>query len=250
MGLPVTPPIAPMLAKPVADIPAGQIYEPKWDGFRAIIFRDGDEVEIGSRNEKPMTRYFPEVVAAVLANFPERAVIDGEIIVADTARNSLDFEALQQRIHPAASRVKLLAEQTPASFVAFDLLALGDEDLTQRPFAERRELLEQALGNARPPVHVTPATRDFEVATRWFAQFEGAGLDGLIAKAPTLTYQPDKRVMTKIKHKRTADCVVAGYRLHKTGDDLIGSLLLGLYDERDVLISVGVIGAFPVATRK
>jgi ATP-dependent DNA ligase len=250
MDLPISPPVSPMLAKPVADIPPDQIYEPKWDGFRAIIFRDRDEVEIGSRNEKPMTRYFPEVVDAIRANFPERAVIDGEIIVADTARNTLDFEALQQRIHPAASRIKLLSVETPASFVAFDLLALGDDDLTERPFAQRRELLEQALAPARPPIHLTPATRDFETARRWFHQFEGAGLDGLIAKAPTLTYQPDKRVMTKIKHKRTADCVVAGYRLHKSGDDVIGSLLLGLYDDRDVLVSVGVIGAFPVATRK
>ena len=244
------PPVAPMLAKPVENIPAGQLYEPKWDGFRSIIFRDGDEVEIGSRNEKPMTRYFPEVVDAVLANFPPRAVIDGEIIVADTGRNSLDFEALQQRIHPAASRVKLLAEQTPASFVAFDLLALGDDDLTERPFAERRELLERALAGAKPPIHVTTITRDEDLARRWFADFEGAGLDGLIAKGPDLTYQPDKRVMAKIKHKRTADCVVAGYRVHKSGEDRIGSLLLGLYDDRDVLVSVGVIGAFPMAVRQ
>jgi ATP-dependent DNA ligase len=177
-------------------------------------------------------------------------VIDGEIVVADAARNTLDFEALQQRIHPAASRVRLLAEQTPASFVAFDLLALGDEDLTGRPFAQRRELLEGCLAGALPPVFVTPATRDLDVATRWFEQFEGAGLDGLIAKAPTLTYQPDKRVMTKIKHRRTAECVVAGYRVHTSGPNAIGSLLLGLYDERDVLVSVGVIGAFPVATRR
>jgi ATP-dependent DNA ligase len=250
MDLPINPPVPPMLAKPVASIPQDQIYEPKWDGFRSIIFRDGDEVEIGSRNERPMTRYFPEVVEAVLAAFPERAVIDGEIIIADTARNTLDFEALQQRIHPAASRVKLLSEQTPASFVAFDLLAIGDDDLTQRPFAERREMLRQTLGNAKPPIHITPATRDYETAQRWFREFEGAGLDGLIAKSPNLTYQPDKRVMTKIKHKRTADCVVAGYRVHKSGEDAIGSLLLGLYDERDVLVSVGVIGAFPAATRK
>jgi ATP-dependent DNA ligase len=240
-----------MLARPIGEIPAGHLYEPKWDGFRSIIFRDGDEVEIGSRNERPMTRYFPEIVEAVLANFPARAVIDGEIIVADTERNTLDFEALQQRIHPAASRVRLLAEQTPASFVAFDLLAVGDEDLTERPFAERRDLLERALADARPPVHVTPLTRDEATARRWFAEFEGAGLDGLIAKDPALTYQPDKRVMAKVKHKRTADCVVAGYRLHKSGDDRIGSLLLGLYDDdRDVLVSVGVIGAFPMETRK
>jgi ATP-dependent DNA ligase len=197
-----------------------------------------------------MTRYFPEVVQAVLAEFPDRAVVDGEIIVADVERNCLDFEALQQRIHPAASRVKLLSEQTPASFVAFDLLALGDEDLTGRPFAERRALLEQAFAAAKPPVHITPLTRDLDTAGRWFAEFEGAGLDGLIAKKPDQTYQPDKRVMTKIKHKRTADCVVAGYRVHKTGDDMVGSLLLGLYDERGVLASVGVIGAFPMATRK
>jgi ATP-dependent DNA ligase len=197
-----------------------------------------------------MTRYFPEVIQAVLAEFPDRAVIDGEVIVADTDRNCLDFEALQQRIHPAASRVKLLSEQTPASFVAFDLLALGDDDLTQRPFAERRALLEQALAKAAAPVHITPLTRDLDTAQRWFAEFEGAGLDGLIAKKPELTYQPDKRVMSKIKHKRTADCVVAGYRVHKAGEDAIGSLLLGLYDDRGVLASVGVIGAFPMATRK
>ena len=250
MDLPINPPESPMLAKPVTDSPPGQIYEPKWDGFRSIVFRDGAEVEIGSRNERPMTRYFPEVVEAVLANFPERAVIDGEVIVADTTRNMLDFEALQQRIHPAASRVKLLSEQTPASFVAFDLLAVGDEDLTGRPFAERRARLEEVLKDARPPVYVTPATSDLETGRRWFAEFEGAGLDGLIAKGKDLTYQPDKRVMSKIKHKRTADCVVAGYRLHKSGDDRIGSLLLGLYDERDVLVSVGVIGSFSMAVRQ
>jgi len=250
MDLPINPPVKPMLAKPVADIPPGQIYEPKWDGFRSIIFRDGAEVEIGSRNEKPMTRYFPDVVEAVLANFPQRAVIDGEIIVADTARNMLDFEALQQRIHPAASRVNLLAEQTPAGFVAFDLLALGDEDLTELPFAQRRARLEEALKDAKAPVYVTPATSDLTTAQRWFAEFEGAGLDGLIAKGRELTYQPDKRVMTKIKHHRTADCVVAGYRVHKSGEDRIGSLLLGLYDERDVLVSVGVIGSFSMAVRQ
>ncbi|MFF5081144.1 ATP-dependent DNA ligase [Actinoplanes sp. NPDC000266] len=250
MELPINPPVKPMLAKPVAEIPPGQLYEPKWDGFRSIIFRDGDEVEIGSRNEKPMTRYFPEVVEAVLANFPERAVIDGEVIVADTERNTLDFEALQQRIHPAASRVKLLSEQTPAGFVAFDLLALGDEDLTELPFAERRARLSEALKSAKPPVYVTPATDDMETARRWFAEFEGAGLDGLITKPKDLVYQPDKRVMFKVKHKRTADCVVAGYRVHKSGDDRIGSLLLGLYDERDVLVSVGVIGSFPMAVRE
>ncbi|GIF05929.1 ATP-dependent DNA ligase [Actinoplanes siamensis] len=250
MQLPFQHPVKPMLAKPVAEIPPGQIYEPKWDGFRSIIFRDGDEVEIGSRNEKPMTRYFPEVVRAVLANFPERAVIDGEVIVADTGRNTLDFEALQQRIHPAASRVTLLSERTPAGFVAFDLLALGDEDLTELPFEQRRERLLQALDKARAPVYVTPATDDLATARRWFEQFEGAGLDGLIAKGRDLTYQPDKRVMFKIKHKRTADCVVAGYRVHKSAENRIGSLLLGLYDERDVLVSVGVIGSFPMKVRE
>ncbi len=244
------PPVKPMLAKPVPSIPPGQLYEPKWDGFRSIVFRDGDDVEIGSRNERPMTRYFPEVVEAVKANFPDRAVIDGEIVVLDRDRNRLDFEALQQRVHPAASRVNLLATQTPASFVAFDLLALGDDDLTGRPFAERRALLEEALGTAAPPVHVTPLTDDATLARQWFEQFEGAGLDGLIAKKAEQTYQPDKRVMAKIKHERTCDCVVAGYRVHKSGPDAIGSLLLGLYDEQGKLASVGVIGAFPLARRK
>jgi ATP-dependent DNA ligase len=197
-----------------------------------------------------MTRYFPEVVEAVLANFPDRAVIDGEVIVADTERNTLDFEALQQRIHPAASRVTLLSRQTPASFVAFDLLAVGDTNLVERPFAERRAMLEDVLKDAKPPVYVTPATHDLDTARRWFAEFEGAGLDGLIAKSTDILYEPDKRVMSKIKHKRTADCVVAGYRLHKSGDNRIGSLLLGLYDERDVLVSVGVIGSFPMAVRE
>ena len=244
------PPVKPMLAKPVPAIPPGRLYEPKWDGFRSIIFRDGDEVEIGSRNEKPMTRYFPEVVEAVKANFPERAVIDGEIVVLRRERNSLDFEALQQRIHPAVSRVTLLAEQTPASFVAFDLLALGDDDLTERPFGERRALLEQALRDAAPPVHVTPLTDDHDLAQQWFEQFEGAGLDGLIAKPLDVTYQPDKRVMFKVKHERTADCVVAGYRVHKSGPDAIGSLLLGLHDADGKLASVGVIGAFPMEVRR
>ncbi len=244
------PPVKPMLAKPVPAIPPGRLYEPKWDGFRSIVFRDGDEVEIGSRNEKPMTRYFPELVEAVKANFPDRAVIDGEIVVLHRDRNSLDFEALQQRIHPAVSRVTLLAEQTPASFVAFDLLALGDDDLTERPFSERRALLEEALHDAAPPVHVTPLTDDHDLAQQWFEQFEGAGLDGLIAKTHDVTYQPDKRVMAKIKHERTADCVVAGYRVHKSGPDAIGSLLLGLYGEDGKLASVGVIGAFPMEVRR
>jgi ATP-dependent DNA ligase len=248
--LPLMPPVAPMLAKPAVDIPAGQLYEPKWDGFRSIIFRDGDEVEIGSRKERPMTRYFPEVVDAVLANFPSRAVIDGEIVIVDQERNTLDFEALQQRIHPAVSRVNLLARETPASFVAFDLLALDDADLTGQPLIARRAALEQALLEAAAPVYLTPVTQDLDVARQWFDQFEGAGLDGLIAKKLDLRYQPDKRVMTKIKHERTADCVVAGYRVHKSGPDALGSLLLGLYDDRGVLVSVGVVGAFPMARRR
>jgi ATP-dependent DNA ligase len=248
--LPVMPPVKPMLAKPLPGIPEGQLYEPKWDGFRSVIFRDGDEVEIGSRNERPMTRYFPEVVAAVRAQFPERSVVDGEIVVADTSRNVLDFDALQQRIHPAASRVALLSRETPASFVAFDLLALGDLDLTDRPFAERRARLVEAFAGARPPVHVTPLTDDPAVARQWFERFEGAGLDGLVAKRADLPYQPDKRVMGKVKHERTADCVVAGYRVHTSGPDAVGSLLLGLYDDRGALASVGVVGAFPMATRR
>ena len=250
MQLPVMPPVSPMLAKPAGAIPPGQHYEPKWDGFRAVIFRDGDEVEIGSRNERPMTRYFPEVVEAVLTNFPDRAVIDGEIIIANTKRNTLDFEALQQRIHPAASRVTMLSRATPASFVAFDLLGLGDDDLTGRSLVERRALLEIALADAAPPIHITPATQDLDLARQWFDQFEGAGLDGLIAKKLDQAYLPDKRVMTKIKHERTADCVLAGYRVHKSGADAIGSLLLGLYDERGSLASVGVVGAFPMARRR
>jgi ATP-dependent DNA ligase len=248
--LPVMPPVKPMLAKPVKGIPPGQLYEPKWDGFRSIVFRDGDEVEIGSRNERPMTRYFPELVEALRQHLPERVVVDGEIIVADLTGNRLDFEALQQRIHPAESRIRLLAEQTPASFVAFDLLALDDEDLTGQPFARRRELLEQALAAAGPPVHLTPLTRDAQEAQRWFEEFEGAGLDGLIAKDPQVTYQPDKRVMAKVKHERTADCVVAGYRVHKSGPDAIGSLLLGLYDGYGTLASVGVVGSFTMARRR
>ncbi|WP_226360684.1 ATP-dependent DNA ligase [Pseudonocardia sp. ICBG1142] len=248
MDLPVMPPVKPMLAKPAPSIPDGRLYEPKWDGFRSIVFRDGDEVEIGSRNERPMTRYFPEVVEAVREHFPPRAVVDGEIVVA--SGNALDFEALQQRIHPAVSRVTLLSTETPASFVAFDLLALGDDDLTARPFAERRALLEEAFAGVAPPVHLTPITDDTGTARRWFEKFEGAGLDGLIAKDPAGTYQPDKRVMTKIKHERTADCVVAGYRVHKSGPDAVGSLLLGLHDARGVLVSVGVVGAFPMARRR
>src|SRR5260221_10113022 len=251
MDLPVMPPVSPMLAKSVAAIPGGAMsYEPKWDGFRSIIFRDGDEVEIGSRNERPMTRYFPEVVAAVKASLPQRSVIDGEIVVPDGEGRWLGFEALLQRIHPADSRVRLLAEQTPAAFVAFDLLALGCKDYTGEPFSTRRAALAGALADAAPPVYLTPTTTDSRLAQVWFSQFDGAGLDGVIAKPLDGTYQPDKRTMFKIKHERTADCVVAGYRVHKSGADAIGSLLLGLYNDEGKLASVGGIGSFPMATRK
>jgi ATP-dependent DNA ligase len=248
MQLPVNPPVSPMLAKSVRAIPPDASYEPKWDGFRSVCFRDGDDVVLGSRNEKPMTRYFPELVAAALAELPQRCVIDGEIVIATGA--GLDFEALQQRIHPADSRVRMLAEKTPAAFIAFDLLALGDDDYTGRPFTERRAALVEALTGAGPSFHVTPATTDQETAQRWFNEFEGAGLDGVIAKPLTVTYQPDKRVMFKVKHERTADCVVAGYRVHKSSEDAIGSLLLGLYNDDGTLASVGVIGAFPMVERR
>ena len=249
MQLPVMPPIAPMLAKSVPQIPTGPLsFEPKWDGFRSIVFRDGDEVEIGSRNERPMTRYFPEIVEAIKVNLPEKCVLDGEIIV--VVGDRLEFEVLQQRIHPAASRVRLLSQETPARFIAFDLLALDDTDYTEQPFEERRAALEQALADAAPPIHLTPATRDHDLAVQWFSRFEGAGLDGVVAKPLAGTYQPDKRTMFKIKHQRTADCVVAGYRVHKSGPDSIGSLLLGLYKDSGELASVGVIGAFPAARRK
>jgi ATP-dependent DNA ligase len=254
MDLPVMPPVLPMLAKSVPEIPVGEFaYEPKWDGFRAVIFRDGDQVEIGSRNTKPMTRYFPELVEAFTradGGLPPRCVLDGEIVIPDAAGVRLDFEALLQRIHPAASRVNLLAAQTPARFVAFDLLALGDDSYVERPFAERRAALLEAMAGAAPPLHVTPATGDAAVAKAWFSRFEGAGLDGVVAKRSGGPYEPDKRVMFKIKHDRTADCVVAGYRVHKSGPDAIGSLLLGLYDANGTLASVGVIGAFPMARRK
>ncbi|WP_397333800.1 ATP-dependent DNA ligase [Ornithinimicrobium sp. INDO-MA30-4] len=250
MSLPIEQPIKPMLAKPAKKIPAGAMYEPKWDGFRSIIFRDGDDVVIGSRNEKPLTRYFPEVVAAVKDLLPGRCVVDGEIILANVDANRLDFEALQQRIHPADSRVQMLAEKTPASFVAFDLLALDDRDLMGEPFEVRRALLEEHIGSVGAPIYVTPLTRDEDLAADWFTTFEGAGLDGLMAKAPDLTYQPNKRVMTKIKHERTADCVVAGFRPHKADAEAVGSLLLGLYEPGGQLASVGVASSFTMARRK
>ncbi len=247
MQLPVLPPISPMLAKAVPDIPEAMYYEAKWDGFRTIVFRDGDEVELGSRNERPMTRYFPEVVEAVKANLPERCVVDGEIVIIQDDR--LGFDALLQRIHPATSRVNLLARQTPASFIAFDLLALADESLMKSPFRSRRERLEAVLSNARPPVHVAVGTTDITVASQWFQQFEGAGLDGIVAKPFDLPYCPDVRAMFKIKHERTADCVVAGYRWHKTGP-VVGSLLLGLYDGEGRLQHVGVAASFPMRRRE
>ena len=246
MQLPVMPPVAPMLAKSVAEIPDVGHIEPKWDGFRTIVFRDGDEVELGSRNERPMTRYFPEVVEAVKANLPRRCVVDGEIVVIRGDR--LDFESLQQRIHPAASRVNLLARETPASFIAFDLLAIDDESLMDVPFGTRRARLVQALADAVAPVHLTPATADLATGARWLDAFEGAGLDGVVAKPLDGPYVPDKRTMFKIKHERTADCVVAGFRWHKSGG-VIGSLLLGLYDDDGALQHVGVSASFPMARR-
>lgn len=241
------PPVKPMLAKLTPRIPPGMQYEAKWDGFRAIVFRDGDEIEIGSRTTKPLTRYFPELVEAFRANLPQRCVVDGEIVVARGER--LDFDALLERIHPAASRVRLLARQTPASFVAFDLLALGADSLMDTPQRERRAALEEALAGAAHPVHLAPATTDVAVAETWFSRFEGAGLDGVVAKPLDLPYRPDERVMAKVKHERTADCVVAGYRHHKSGP-VVGSLLLGLYDDAGGLRHVGVTSAFPMSRRR
>jgi ATP-dependent DNA ligase len=249
MRLPVMPPVLPMLAKLSRELPVRDdvLYEPKWDGFRAIVFRDGDEVEIGSRNTKPLTRYFPELLDPLRAALPSRAVVDGEIVIAGA--DGLDFDALQQRIHPAASRINLLAGETPASFIAFDLLAEGDDDLRTTPFAERRARLETALAGAPPPVYLTPATRDPAEASDWFTRFEGAGLDGVMVKPVDLPYREDQRAMVKVKHERTADCVVAGFRWHKNGP-VVGSLLLGLYADDGQLHHVGVIGAFPAARRK
>lgn len=240
------PPVKPMLAKSVARIPPDMQYEAKWDGFRAIVHRDGPEVVIGSRTGKPLTRYFPELVGALLENLPERCVVDGEIVIAHGGR--LDFDRLTERIHPAASRVATLAERTPASFVAFDLLALGDEALLDIPLAARRAALAEALGAARPPVHLAPATTDAAVAQEWFSAYEGAGLDGIVAKPLDLPYRPDARLMYKIKHERSADVVVAGYRFHKSGP-VVGSLLLGLYDDQGALQHVGVCAAFPMKRR-
>jgi ATP-dependent DNA ligase len=247
MELPISPPLAPMLAKAVKTMPEGDVlYEPKWDGFRCIVFRDGDEVELSSRGERPLTRYFPELVEAVRRELPERCVVDGEVVI--RKGQVLDFDSLSQRIHPAASRVKLLAEQIPATFIAFDLLALGDESLMETPLGERRQRLVDTLAGAKPPIHVTIATDSHEQALRWFEEFEGAGLDGVIAKPRHITYQPDKRLMFKVKHERTADCVVAGFRWHKSGP-IVGSLLLGLYNEAGQLQHVGVAASFSMQRR-
>jgi ATP-dependent DNA ligase len=238
-----------MLAKLSRELPRqdGLFYEPKWDGFRCIVFRDGDDVILGSRNEKPLTRYFPELVDALLRGLPPRCVLDGEIVVAGP--RGLDFDALSQRIHPAASRVRQLAEATPSSFVAFDILALDDTSLMDATYAMRRATLERALADADPPVHLTPVTEDADVAADWFARFEGAGLDGVVAKPADLAYLPDKRAMLKVKHQRTADCVVAGFRTHKDGAG-VGSLLLGLHDAAGTLHHVGVASGFSVARRR
>ncbi|MBK3595158.1 ATP-dependent DNA ligase, partial [Streptomyces sp. MBT51] len=246
MDLPVMPPVKPMLATSVSAIPPGMQYEAKWDGFRAIVHRDGGEVVIGSRTGKPLTRYFPEVVEAVRENLPRRCVVDGEIVVAHDGR--LDFDRLSERIHPADSRVRTLAERTPASLVVFDILALDDASLTGRPLTERRAALERAMADASPPVHLAPATTDEALARQWFEQYEGAGLDGVVAKPLDLAYRPDVRAMYKVKHERTADCVVAGYRFHKSGP-VVGSLLLGLYDAQGALQHVGVSAAFPMKRR-
>jgi ATP-dependent DNA ligase len=245
MHLPFEPPLEPMLAKPVDSLPDGEgwLYEPKWDGFRAIVFRDGDEVLIQSRDLKPLDRYFPELAAPLRASLPERCVIDGEVVIAGDG--GLDFEALLLRIHPAASRVKMLAAETPASFVGWDLLALGDDDLRTTPQSERRARLEEAFATVEPPVRLTPATHDRATAAEWFERFEGAGLDGVIAKRLDASYQPGKRAMLKIKHQRTADCVVAGFRWHKNGPGThIGSLLLGLFDDAGKLHHVGISSSF------
>lgn len=249
--MPVNPPVLPMLAKRVSGLPktGDFIFEPKWDGFRTLVFRDGDELLLQSRDEKSLNRYFPELMAPLATGLPERCVLDGELVVA--RGETLDFDALQQRIHPAASRVKLLSGQIPASMVFFDLLALGERDLRSTPFSERRALLEQVLQARKPPLYLTPATRDAALAADWFARFEGAGLDGVMAKPPGGSYEPNKRSMLKIKHERECDCVVAGFRWHKKGNrDALGSLLLGLYDDQGTLHHVGVCASFTDQRRR
>ena len=247
------PPVKPMLAKAVKggidgvpEVP-GVVFEPKWDGFRCIVFRDGDEIELGSRNERPLTRYFPEILGPLKAALPQRCVVDGELVV--VTGTGLDFDSLQLRLHPAESRVRKLAGELPSSFLAFDLLALGDESLVEKPFADRRAALESALAAVEPPVLLTPVTTDRSVAAEWFERFEGAGLDGLIAKDPALPYVQDKRVQWKVKHHRSADCVIGGFRRHKDGEG-VGSLLLGLFDDTGNLNHVGVCASFTAKFRK
>ncbi len=251
MHLPVDPPVLPMLAKRVDALPGGDdwLFEPKWDGFRALIFRDGDEILLQSRDQKSLNRYFPELIDVLRSQLPARCVLDGEIVIAN--KGGLDFEALQLRIHPAASRVKLLAETTPASIVFFDLLSEGDRDLRNTTLRDRREELVRLLASAVPPIHLTPATCERTVAQDWFRRFEGAGLDGVVAKSLAGIYEPDKRVMLKVKHERDCDCVVAGFRWHKSGEGTaIGSLLLGLFDDRGALQHVGVCASFTLEKRR
>jgi ATP-dependent DNA ligase len=245
----VKPPIEPMLAKLAEELPAGEyLYEPKWDGFRAIVFRGADDVYIQSRDSRPLDRYFPELHDELLERLPRQCVVDGEIVI--VTEHGLDFDVLQLRLHPAASRVAKLAKETPSSFVAFDLLAVDGRDLMDEPQATRRVALEKLLAKVKPPVHLTPVTRDRAIALDWLTRFEGAGLDGVIAKPVSSTYQPGKRAMIKVKHARTAECVVAGFRWHKSGKDVVGSLLLGLYDDNGVLQHVGVTSSFTMAVRK
>jgi ATP-dependent DNA ligase len=249
--LAVNPPVLPMLSKRIERLPPSKdfIFEPKWDGFRSLIFRDGDEVMIQSREAKPLNRYFPELIEPLQAQLPKKCALDGEIVIATS--HGLDFEALQMRIHPAESRVKMLARESPASIVFFDLLCEGEHNLCGDPFERRRKMLESVLGKAKPPLHLTPATRDSKVASDWFSRFEGAGLDGVMAKPISGTYEPDKRVMLKIKHERDCDCVVAGFRWHKRGEGTsIGSLLLGLYDDAGALEHVGVCASFTDKKRR
>src|ERR671922_2086650 len=251
MHLPVSPPVLPMLAKRVGELPVGGtwVFEPKWEGFRARVFRDGDEVLIQSRDEKSLNRYFPELLEPLRSQLPARCVLDGEIVVAKNG--ALDFDALQLRIHPAQSRVKLLSQEIPASIVFFDLLAEGDRDLRGMPFQNRRRMLESLLSSATPPLHLTPATTELSQARDWFRRFEGAGLDGVIAKTATGVYEPNKRVMLKVKHERECDCVVAGFRWHKKGARTsVGSLLLGLFDDSGALQHVGVCASFTDTKRR
>jgi ATP-dependent DNA ligase len=251
MHLPVNPPVLPMLAKRVGELPVGGtwIFEPKWDGFRALVFRDGDEILIQSRDEKSLNRYFPELLEPLRSQLPARCVLDGEVVIANDS--ALDFDALQLRIHPAESRVKLLSQEIPASIVFFDLLAEGNRDLRSMAFQDRRLMLESLLSSAVPPLHLTPATSELKVARDWFRRFEGAGLDGVIAKTASGIYEPNKRVMLKVKHERECDCVVAGFRWHKRGARTsVGSLLLGLFDDSGALQHVGVCASFTDKKRR